>query len=87
MPSRERNGCHAGALGGRLDAGGGVGIGFVEVDHDEQRLGRKQLEAAQAPQVFAGKAERAQRLAVLERGLALEQQLFFLVELGATCSS
>ena len=78
---------HAGRFGGALDARGGFGIRFVEVDHDEQRLGREQLKAAQAAEVLAGKAERAQRLAVLERGLALEQQVLFLVELGATCSS
>ena len=42
-------------------------IRLVEVDDDEQRLGREELEAAQPPRVVAGEAERAQRLAVLER--------------------
>ena len=43
---------------------------FVEIDHDEQRLGGEKLEAAQPLEIVAFQIERAQRLAVLERRLA-----------------
>ena len=77
--AREERG-HPGLLGGALDAGGRFDVGLVHVEHDEQRLGRQQLEAAQPPQVVAREAERSQRLPVLERGAAPHQQILFLVQ-------
>ena len=60
-PSSPRRGARRSTLAASRD------VGLVEVDDDEERLGREQLKAAQPPQVVAGEAERAQRLAVLER--------------------
>ena len=43
---------------------------LVEVDHDQQRLGGKELESTQPLQILAFQIERAQRLRLFERGLA-----------------
>ena len=42
-------------------------VGFVEVQHEQQRLGRQELEAAQPLRSSPASSERAQRLSVLER--------------------
>ena len=70
--------------GGRfLDAAADLGhVGLVEVDHQEQRFGCQQLEAAQSLEVLAGQVERAQRRPVFERVLAARQQIAFLLEVG-----
>ena len=49
-----------------LDVGADVGeVGFVEVDDQQQRLRREELEAAKPLQIVAGKLQRAQRRALL----------------------
>ena len=69
-------------MAGRLLDVRGVGdVGLVEVDHQEQRLGRQQLKAAEAALVVAGEAQRPQRLAVLERILAAKNEVALLLEL------
>ena len=71
--------------GGGLDAGGDVAdVGLVEIDHEQQRLGREKLKAAQTFEIVAGQLQRAQRLAFFECGLAALHQIALLLELGRT---
>ena len=55
------------SVGGAIDVAPRRQVGFVEIDHDEQRLRRQELEAAQPLRSSPGEVERAQRLPVLER--------------------
>ena len=55
--------------------------------HDQQRLGRQELKAAQPLQVVALQVERAQRPAVFERGAALRDHVALALELGGLCLS
>ena len=82
-PSRDEERRQPGAFAARSTLAAAADVGFVEIDHDQQRLGRQQLKPAQPPEIVAGEAERAQRLAVLERGLAARaSRSRLLLELG-----
>ena len=71
--------------GSGFDARGDVAdVGLVEIDDEQQRLGREKLKAAQTFEIVAGQLQRAQRLAFFECGLAALHQIPFLLELGGT---
>ena len=56
-------------------------VGLVEVDDEQQRLGREELKSAQPFQVVACQLQRAQRLAFFECDPAALNELAFLLEL------
>ena len=67
----------------RSDAGAHVGhVRLVQIDHQQQRFRREELEAAQPLDVVAGEFQRAQRLALFERLLAPLHQVALLLEFG-----
>ena len=78
----DRNAGQPGLRRGPLDVGADLrDVGFVEIDHEQQRLGREELKAAQPLQIVAGERQRAQRPALFERGLALLHDVALLLEL------
>ncbi len=80
-----RNDVRPACRGGGFDAGGDVAdVRLVEIDHQQQRLGREELKAAQTFEIVAGQLQRAQRLAFLECRLAALHQLALLLELRRT---
>jgi hypothetical protein len=56
-------------------------VRFVEIDHEQQRLGGQELKAAEPLQVVAGERQRAQRTPLFERRLALLHDVAFPFEL------
>src|ERR671931_33336 len=79
---REERG-EAGVPCGLLDVCAQRGeVCLVEIDDEQQRLRREQLEASQALEVVSGQLQRAQRPALLERRLAPLDQVALLLELG-----
>ncbi len=74
-PGRIRGSC---GVGGIVAAGE---LRFVQVDHDEQRLRRQELKAAQPLQVVAVEVECSQRLSVFERRLARDDDVTFALEI------
>ena len=69
--ARDENAVRPDSAGAPLDRSRRVGdVGLVEVDHDEQRLGREKLEAAQPLQIVALEPSARSGVPVLERLLA-----------------
>ena len=56
-------------------------IAFVEIEHEQERLGRQQLKTTQPPRVFRRQAKRAQRLPGLERSPAADEDVALFSEI------
>src|SRR6185295_9141791 len=72
----------AGCGGGMVDSAVRE-LRFVQVDDDEQRLGREELVAAEPLPVLAFEVQRAERPPLFERGLAEDEHIALALELGS----
>ena len=76
---RRQTGVHRGTI--HIGADGGD-VCFVEIDDEQQRLRREELEPAQPLQIVARQLQRAQRRALLERVAALQHDVTLALEVG-----